>query len=102
MTAVPALERVPEVSGAGDDGFISSYCNTIPTADGGSHEAGLRSVLLRGFKSYADLIGNPMDTTIAAASLIFGGVYERLPRLKTYFAHAGGRFESSRFKDPRS
>ena len=29
----------------GDDGFISSYCNTIPTPDGGTHEQGLRSAL---------------------------------------------------------
>ena len=32
------------------DGFVRSYCNTIPTADGGTHEAGLRTALLRGLK----------------------------------------------------
>jgi aminocarboxymuconate-semialdehyde decarboxylase len=37
-----------------------------------------------------NLIGNPMDTTIAAASLIFGGVLEEFPRLKVYLAHGGG------------
>ena len=31
-----------------EDGFVHSYCNTIPTADGGTHEAGLRTALLRG------------------------------------------------------
>ncbi len=40
------------------DGFVSSYCNTVPTPEGGTHEAGLRLALLRGLKSYADLIGN--------------------------------------------
>ncbi|TBW38030.1 DNA topoisomerase IV subunit B [Siculibacillus lacustris] len=40
------------------DGFVSSYCNTIPTADGGTHEAGFRIALLRGLKAYADLVGN--------------------------------------------
>ena len=40
------------------DGFVSSYCNTIPTPEGGAHEAGLRLALLRGLKSYADLVGN--------------------------------------------
>jgi topoisomerase-4 subunit B len=40
-----------------DDGFIHSYCNTIPTADGGTHEAGLRSALLRGLKDHAERIG---------------------------------------------
>ena len=39
----------------GDDGFISSYCNTIPTPDGGTHEQGLRSALLRSLKNYAEL-----------------------------------------------
>ncbi|MBV5265989.1 DNA topoisomerase IV subunit B [Pinisolibacter aquiterrae] len=40
------------------DGFVSSYCNTVPTPEGGTHEAGLRLALLRGLKSYADLVGN--------------------------------------------
>jgi topoisomerase-4 subunit B len=42
----------------GEDGFISSYCNTIPTPDGGTHELGLRSALLRSLKNYAELAGN--------------------------------------------
>ena len=37
-----------------------------------------------------NLIGNPLDTTIAIASLVFGGVLERHPRLKLCFAHGGG------------
>jgi aminocarboxymuconate-semialdehyde decarboxylase len=43
-------------------------------------------------KRYAltNLIGNPLETTIAQASLIFGGVLERLPQLKICCAHAGG------------
>jgi topoisomerase-4 subunit B len=40
-----------------DDGFVHSYCNTIPTADGGTHEAGLRAALLRGLKDHAERIG---------------------------------------------
>jgi topoisomerase-4 subunit B len=39
------------------DGFISSYCNTIPTGDGGTHETGLRSALTRGLKDHAERIG---------------------------------------------
>jgi topoisomerase IV subunit B len=39
------------------DGFVHSYCNTIPTADGGTHESGLRAALLRGLKDHADRIG---------------------------------------------
>lgn len=40
-----------------DDGFVHSYCNTIPTPDGGAHEAGLRAALLRGLKDHAERIG---------------------------------------------
>jgi len=39
------------------DGFLNSYCNTIPTPDGGTHESGLRSALLRGLKDHAGRIG---------------------------------------------
>jgi topoisomerase-4 subunit B len=39
------------------DGFISSYCNTIPTPDGGTHESGLRTALLRGLKDHAARVG---------------------------------------------
>ncbi|MDI3471357.1 MAG: DNA topoisomerase IV subunit B [Pseudolabrys sp.] len=39
------------------DGFIQSYCNTIPTPDGGTHESGLRSALLRGLKDHAARVG---------------------------------------------
>ncbi len=39
----------------GDDGFAHTYCNTIPTPLGGSHEAGFRAAVLRGLKGYGDL-----------------------------------------------
>src|SRR6478735_4103652 len=39
------------------DGFLSSYCNTIPTGDGGTHETGLRGALVRGLKDHAERIG---------------------------------------------
>ena len=37
-----------------------------------------------------NLIGNPLETTMALACLIFGGVFDKLPNLKTCFSHAGG------------
>jgi aminocarboxymuconate-semialdehyde decarboxylase len=37
-----------------------------------------------------NLIGNPLDTTIAAACLVFGGVLERHPKLKVLLVHGGG------------
>jgi len=61
----------------GGDGFVNSYCNTIPTPEGGSHEAGFRTVLARGLKAYADLVGNkraaivtPEDVMISAAGML--------------------------------
>jgi len=43
---------------ASHDGFVHSYCNTIPTPDGGTHELGLRSALSRGLKAYGEMVGN--------------------------------------------
>jgi topoisomerase-4 subunit B len=42
---------------ADTDGFLNSYCNTIPTPDGGTHESGLRSALLRGLKDHGSRVG---------------------------------------------
>jgi aminocarboxymuconate-semialdehyde decarboxylase len=53
-------------------------------------------------KSYylVNLIGNPLDTTIAAAALVFGGVVERYPRIKFLMVHGGGfvPYQAGRFK----
>lgn len=48
----------------GGDGFVHSYCNTIPTGEGGTHEAGLRQALMRGLKGYAELVGNKRASII--------------------------------------
>jgi topoisomerase-4 subunit B len=41
-----------------EDGFLNSYCNTVPTSDGGTHEQGLRAGLLKSLKAYAEMVGN--------------------------------------------
>src|SRR6478735_7185412 len=41
---------------AAEDGFSSSYCNTVPTPDGGTHENGLRIALLRGLREHAERV----------------------------------------------
>jgi len=46
------------VSWFAGDGFVNSYCNTVPTPEGGTHEAGFRYALLRGLKGYGELTGN--------------------------------------------
>jgi topoisomerase IV subunit B len=60
-----------------DDGFCHSYCNTIPTGEGGTHETGLRNALTRGLKGHGELIGNKRiaqatgdDVAIGAAMLL--------------------------------
>ncbi len=59
-----------------EDGFCHSYCNTIPTPEGGTHEAGLRTALTRGIKAYGELIGHRRvvqatgDDVIAGAAML--------------------------------
>ena len=54
----------------GDDGFVSSYCNTIPTTDGGTHEQGFRNALLRSLKSYGELAGNRRAGVVTADDVL--------------------------------
>ncbi len=54
------------------DGFLNSYCNTVPTPEGGTHEAGLRSALARGLRAYGDMVGN-RKTSIITAEDVTGG-----------------------------
>lgn len=54
------------------DGFTKSYCNTVPTPQGGTHEAGLRSMLLRGLKNYGELTGNKKSGQITADDVLAG------------------------------
>lgn len=52
------------------DGFTQSYCNTIPTAEGGTHEQGLRAALLRGLRSYAELKGEKRGAQLTAEDVL--------------------------------
>ncbi|MCW5715703.1 MAG: DNA topoisomerase IV subunit B [Bauldia sp.] len=60
-----------------DEGFARSYCNTVPTREGGTHEAGLRAALLRGLKTHAARVNHKRaalittdDITTSCASLL--------------------------------
>ncbi|KIN61675.1 DNA topoisomerase IV, B subunit [Sulfitobacter noctilucae] len=55
------------------DGFIQSYCNTIPTPEGGTHEAGFWAAILKGIKAYGELTQNRKASTITREDLITGG-----------------------------
>jgi topoisomerase-4 subunit B len=54
------------------DGSYSWYCNTIPTPDGGTHEAGLRAALVRGLRGFGDLVGNKKAKEITADDVMIG------------------------------
>ena len=56
----------------GDDGFVHSYCNTIPTPQGGTHEQGLRNALSRGLRAYGEMVGNKKAAQITADDVMGG------------------------------
>jgi topoisomerase-4 subunit B len=55
------------------DGFIQSYCNTIPTPEGGTHEAGFWTAILKGVRAYGELVKNRKATEITRDDLLAGG-----------------------------
>ncbi|MFD1105692.1 DNA topoisomerase IV subunit B [Sphingobium olei] len=52
------------------DGSYSWYCNTIPTPDGGTHEAGLRAALVKGIRAFAELVGQKKGKDITADDIM--------------------------------
>lgn len=58
----------------GGDSMIHSYCNTIPTADGGTHEAGLRIALTKGLKNYAELTQNKRAAIVTTDDVMISAV----------------------------
>jgi topoisomerase-4 subunit B len=52
------------------DGGVQSYCNTVPTPDGGTHEAGMRMALLRGLKGYAELTKNKAAANLTTEDIL--------------------------------
>jgi topoisomerase-4 subunit B len=55
------------------DGFMQSYCNTVPTPEGGTHEGGFWSAVLKGVRAYGDLVGNKKAKDITRDDLMTGG-----------------------------
>ncbi len=54
------------------DGFIQSYCNTVPTPEGGTHESGFWSAILKGIRDYGDRVANKKAKQITRDDLISG------------------------------
>jgi len=55
------------------DGFIQSYCNTVPTPEGGTHVAGFWAAILKGIKAYGELVNNRKAAQITRDDLLTGG-----------------------------
>ncbi|MDC0185141.1 DNA topoisomerase IV subunit B [Rhodobiaceae bacterium] len=51
------------------DGFLNSYCNTVPTPDGGTHELGLKNGLLKALRSHSERVGNKKGLAINSDDL---------------------------------
>ena len=55
------------------DGFIHSYCNTVPTPEGGTHEAGFWAAILKGIRAYGELVKNRKASEITREDMLTGG-----------------------------
>jgi len=55
------------------DAFMQSYCNTVPTPEGGTHESGFWSAILKGIKAYGELVNNKKAASITRDDVMGGG-----------------------------
>jgi topoisomerase-4 subunit B len=69
-----------ENGAASDDGFFASYCNTIATIDGGTHESGFKSAITRGLKNYGEKTNNK-----SAAAIISEDVFDSVAAIVSVF-----------------
>ena len=69
-----------ENGAASDDGFFASYCNTIATIDGGTHESGFKSAITKGIKAYGEKVNNR-----AAANIIGEDVFDSVAAIVSVF-----------------
>ncbi|HET9354545.1 MAG TPA: DNA topoisomerase IV subunit B, partial [Sphingomicrobium sp.] len=78
------------------------YCNTIPTPDGGTHEAGLRAALTKGLRAFGELIGNKRARDITADDVMNGielmlSVFIRNPHFQSQTKDRLTSLEAARF-----
>ncbi len=55
------------------DGFLSSYCNTVPTPEGGTHETGFWAAILKGIRAYGERVRNRKAEAITREDMLTGG-----------------------------
>ncbi|MBN1281552.1 MAG: type IIA DNA topoisomerase subunit B [Alphaproteobacteria bacterium] len=99
-----------ENGAASDDGFFASYCNTISTIDGGTHESGFKSAITRGLKNYGEKINNKFASNIigddvfdsaAAIVSVFYKTPQFLGQTKEKLSNPEiARFTESALRDP--
>jgi len=77
VTPRPFAGEIKDPSGVGSaewavawpidiDGFSQSYCNTVPTPQGGTHEGALRAAIAKSLRAYGELVGNKKTAQITA------------------------------------
>lgn len=54
------------------DPYLSTYCNTVPTPQGGTHESGMRTAILKGLKAHAELVNNKQAGKVTAEDILGG------------------------------
>ena len=84
------------------DGSESYYCNTIPTPDGGTHEAGLRAALTKGIRAFGELVGHKRAKDITADDVMNGvelmlSVFIRSPHFQSQTKDRLTSLEAARF-----
>ena len=57
-----------------EEPYESTYCNTIPTPEGGTHESGMRSAINKGVKAYGELVGNKKIASAMSEDMLGGAV----------------------------
>ena len=83
LTPAPFIGQVQGADGVGgvewavtwpvdEDSFVNSYCNTVPTIQGGSHESAFRAALARGLKAYAEMSGVRKVSQITGEDVLGG------------------------------
>ena len=55
-----------------EDAFFNSYCNTVPTPLGGTHELGMRGALTKGLRAYGELVNNKQASKLQAEDVVGG------------------------------
>ena len=57
-----------------EEGMNHSYCNTIPTPEGGTHEQGLRAAITRGVRGFAEMLGHKKTANITPEDVLGGAL----------------------------